>query len=148
MALSNWAENHTYRAQTVHTPSALEQLQEIVARARRIQVLGSRHTFSAIGDADELVSLARLAPDVVIDRAASSVGVGGAMRYGELAEGSRPSGLALANLASLPHISVAGAMSTATHGSGAATAIRDGGRRARAGSASDGELIMVRAGRA
>ncbi len=146
MALSNWAENHTYRAQTVHTPSTLEQLQEIVARARRIQVLGSRHTFSAIGDSDELVSLARLAPDVVIDRAAWSVGVGGAMRYGELAEVLLRERLALANLASLPHISVAGAISTATHGSGDGNGNLSTAVAALELVRSDGELITVRRG--
>ena len=68
MALTNWAQSHTYQARTVHTPSTLEQLQEIVARARRIQVLGTRHTFSDIGDSDELVSLERLDDAMVVDR--------------------------------------------------------------------------------
>jgi xylitol oxidase len=40
------------------------------------------------------------------------------VRYGELAVALASEGLALANLASLPHISVAGAIATATHGSG------------------------------
>jgi alditol oxidase len=116
MALSNWAGNHTYRARAVHRPATLEQLCEIIRSASRIRALGSRHTFSAIGDSDELISLAELPQDVVIDR--GSVSVPAAMAYGELAEVLLGEQLALANLASLPHISVAGAVATATHGSG------------------------------
>ena len=44
--------------------------------------------------------------------------MGASIRYGELAAVLRAEGLALGNLASLPHISVAGAVATATHGSG------------------------------
>jgi xylitol oxidase len=79
-------------------------------------VLGSRHTFSDIADSDELVSLAALPPDIAID--GRSVSCGAAVRYGELAPVLDEAGLALHNLASLPHISVAGAVATATHGSG------------------------------
>jgi xylitol oxidase len=118
MALTNWAQSHTYRACTVHTPSTLEELVQIVAAAPKIRVLGTRHTFSDIGDSDALVSLERIETGVSVDHDRSTVAVGGAIRYGELAEVLRRERLALANLASLPHISVAGAVSTATHGSG------------------------------
>src|ERR1043166_4709570 len=114
MALgTNWAGSYTYGARTLQRPQALEQLQEIVAGAPRIRVLGSRHTFSDIADSDELVSLARLPAGVSVD--GTSVTVGGAVRYGELAPVLDEAGLALHNLASLPHISVAGAVATATH---------------------------------
>jgi alditol oxidase len=115
---TNWAGNHTYRARTIHTPETIDQVREIVATAPRIRVLGSRHSFSDIADSAELVSLERLPPDVVVDRDAMTVSCGGAVRYGELAVELEREGLALANLASLPHIAVAGAVSTATHGSG------------------------------
>ena len=113
---ANWAGSYEYRARTIHEPDTVEQLQEILAAAPRIRVLGSRHTFSDIADSDELVSLARLPADVTVD--GTSVTVGGAVRYGELAPVLDEAGLALHNLASLPHISVAGAVATATHGSG------------------------------
>jgi len=92
-------------------------------------VLGSRHSFNAIGDSDELVSLEGLPADVVVDRAAGTVTCNAALKYGELATALAPQGVALHNLASLPHISVAGAVATATHGSGdangnLATAVR------------------------
>ncbi len=118
VALTNWAETYTYQARALHEPATLEQLQEIVSAAARIRVLGSRHTFSEIGDSAELVSLDRLPAEIAVDRGCSTVTVGGATRYGELAELLVAEELALANLASLPHIAVAGAVATGTHGSG------------------------------
>jgi xylitol oxidase len=115
---TNWAGNHTYRARAVHAPSTLEELRDLVARLPQFRVLGSRHTFTDIGDSAELVTLERLPRDLSVDRAAATVRVGGAVRYGELAADLGRQGLALANLASLPHIAVAGAVATATHGSG------------------------------
>jgi alditol oxidase len=114
----NWAGTHTYRAARIHRPSTVQEAQEIIAAAPRIRVLGSRHSFSDVADSDELIALDGLPPDVVVDRAARTVTVGAGIRYGELAEALRAEGLALHNLASLPHISIGGAIATATHGSG------------------------------
>ncbi|SDX90013.1 xylitol oxidase [Modestobacter sp. DSM 44400] len=120
----NWAGNHTYRAQRLHRPTSLEHLQEIVATAPRIRVLGSRHSFTGIADSAEMVSLEAVQTPATplagmdVDLAARTVSVGGGVTYGELAEVLRAAGAALHNLASLPHISVAGAVATATHGSG------------------------------
>ena len=121
--MRNWAGNHHYPATTVHRPATVEQVQELVARAPSVHALGSRHSFSAIADAAELLSLAPgpdggLAADVVVDRDAGTVSCSGGLAYGQLAGPLEEAGLALHNLASLPHISVAGAVATATHGSG------------------------------
>jgi alditol oxidase len=118
---SNWAGTYAYGAQLLHRPETVEQLQELVARAPRVGVLGSRHSFSDIADSAELVALDALPAGVVVDHAAGTVTCGGAVRYGELAETLHAEGVALHNLASLPHISVAGAVATATHGSGDAS---------------------------
>jgi xylitol oxidase len=118
MSQANWAGNYTYRANRLHRPSRLEQVQEIVVNASRVRVLGSRHSFTGIADSSELLSLDGLPADVVVDRAAGTVSFSAGLRYGELAEALQAEGVALANLASLPHISVAGAVATATHGSG------------------------------
>jgi xylitol oxidase len=114
----NWGGNYRYRAATLHRPGSLEELREIVAAAPRVRVLGSRHSFTGIADSAELVSLDALPAETVVDHAAGTVSVGGSTRYGELAETLKAEGLALGNLASLPHISVAGGVATATHGSG------------------------------
>lgn len=117
----NWAGNYTYRAERLHRPSTLEQVRAIVAATPRVRVLGSRHSFNDMADSTELVTLAALPADVVVDRAAGTVSFGAGMTYGELAGALRREGLALHNMASLPHISVAGAVATATHGSGDAS---------------------------
>ena len=114
----NWAGNYRYRATALHRPTTLDQVRELVAGATRLRPLGSRHSFTAIADSTELLSLDRLPADVVVDHAAGTVSFAAGLRYGELAETLRAEGVALANLASLPHISVAGAVATATHGSG------------------------------
>jgi xylitol oxidase len=115
---TNWAGNYHYRARAVHAPSTLDQLQALIGSLPRVRVLGSRHSFTDIADSEELVTLDAMPADVTVDVGSCRVSAGGAIRYGELAEGLGRSGLALANLASLPHIAVAGAVSTATHGSG------------------------------
>jgi alditol oxidase len=102
----------------VHAPSTVGELQETVAALPRVRVLGSRHSFTDLADSEELVTLDGLAPEVAVDRGDMTVSVGGAVRYGELAQELAREGLALANLASLPHIAVAGAVATGTHGSG------------------------------
>jgi xylitol oxidase len=116
----NWAGNHRYAARTLHRPTSVEQLQELVARTAHVRVLGSRHSFNDIADADELISLEALPDDVVIDPDAGTVSFAAGLRYGALVDALAGAGVALHNLASLPHISVAGAVATATHGSGVA----------------------------
>jgi xylitol oxidase len=114
----NWAGNHAYGAERLHRPSTLDEVREIVSAAAHVHVLGSRHSFNAIADSTELLTLERLPADVVVDRAAGTVSFGAGLTYGELAGALRDEGVALHNMASLPHISVAGAVATATHGSG------------------------------
>ena len=114
----NWAGNHRYPAEVLHRPGTLDQLRAIVAAAPSVHVLGSRHSFNAIADARELVSLDALPADIAVDRDAGTVSFSAGLRYGDLAAVLEQEGLALHNLASLPHISVAGAIATATHGSG------------------------------
>jgi len=116
--LTNWAGNYSYQAKKLHRPSTVEQLQEIIAQAAKVRVLGSRHSFNGIADSDELITLAELPHDVTVDRLAATVSLSANMTYGQLAEALRPERVALHNLASLPHISVAGAVSSGTHGSG------------------------------
>jgi xylitol oxidase len=114
----NWAGNYTYRAGRLHRPSTLDELRAIVAGACRVRVLGSRHSFTDIADSAELVTLDRMPADIAVDRSAGTVSFGAGITYGVLAAALRKERLALHNMASLPHISVAGAVATATHGSG------------------------------
>jgi alditol oxidase len=115
----NWAGNYRYGAQALHRPATVEEVQELVAAAPKVRALGSRHSFNSIADSSGiLVSLENLDPDIRIDAEARTVTVSGGTRYGTLAAELVRAGFALPNLASLPHISVAGAIATGTHGSG------------------------------
>jgi xylitol oxidase len=114
--MRNWAGNYEYGARVVHRPRTLDELRRMVAGAERIRALGSRHSFTGIADSDEVVSVAELAGEVTFGD--GIVEVPAAVRYGDLAGALNARDLALANLASLPHITVAGAVATATHGSG------------------------------
>ena len=117
--LTNWAGNYAYAAARLHEPASLDELQTVVRAAARLRVLGSRHAFNDIADTTgDLVSLARMPKIVELDRSASRVTIDGAIRYGDLCPVLDAAGYALPNLASLPHISVAGACATSTHGSG------------------------------
>ncbi|MDO0925114.1 FAD-binding protein [Streptomyces sp. TG1A-8] len=119
--VTNWARNITYTAKEFHRPRTLDTLRTLVAGSARIRVLGSGHSFNRIadpGDEGVLVSLAALPPVTDVDTAARTVRVSGGVRYAELARTVHAHGLALPNMASLPHISVAGSVATGTHGSG------------------------------
>jgi alditol oxidase len=119
MTLTNWAGNITFGAARVHRPGTLDELQSVVAASDRVRALGSGHSFSPVADTTaDLVSVAGLPArvDVSADRTTATVAAG--MRYGEVAVALQAHGLALHNLGSLPHISVAGAVATGTHGSG------------------------------
>jgi xylitol oxidase len=118
MTSTNWAGNFEYRAGNLESPGSIEELQDVVSSARRIKALGSRHSFNDVADSDRQVSLARLPALMEVHPESRTVTVGGGARYGEFAERLNGLGWALHNLASLPHISVAGAIATGTHGSG------------------------------
>ena len=75
MAVINWAGNYSFGADTLHRPATLDELREIVACAPNVRVLGTRHSFSGIADADELSASEALPADVVVDHAAGTVSV-------------------------------------------------------------------------
>jgi len=119
----NWAGNVEFRASRLSRPQSVDELQRLVAAAnaagRPVKALGTRHSFSTIADTDgELVSTVDLDGIVSIDRGEMTVTVEAGIRYGTLGSALHDSGLALANLPSLPHITVGGAVATGTHGSG------------------------------
>jgi xylitol oxidase len=115
----NWAGNLAYSAARFHRPATVEQVQAIVRASSKLRALGSRHSFNTIADTPaDLVSLERLDKLVALDRERGTVTVEAGIKYGHLGAYLHGEGFALHNMASLPHISVAGACATATHGSG------------------------------
>jgi xylitol oxidase len=117
--LTNWSGNLTYGTRQLTETASIERVQSFVRSHGRFKALGTRHCFNSIADSrDAFVSLKPMHEMVVVDSHARKVTVGAGVTYGVLAPYLESKGLALHNLASLPHISVAGACSTGTHGSG------------------------------
>ena len=114
----NWAGNLTYSTDHLLTPASIDEVRQAVKSCAKLRALGTRHSFNAIADSTKnQISLKQL-DSIDIDEKARTVTVGAGVTYGKLAPVIEARGYALHNLASLPHISVAGAISTATHGSG------------------------------
>jgi alditol oxidase len=115
----NWADNHTYRAARIHRPRSIDEVRRLVAASSMIRAIGARHSFNGVADSPgELIDLRDIDPDFVIDRDRRTVTAGAATSYGALAAHLQEQGWALQNMASLPHVSIAGAIATGTHGSG------------------------------
>ena len=117
MTETNWAGNLTYSGEVIR-PETIEGLQQAVARASSVRAISTRHSFCDIADADLVVDLGELPATIDIDTERNLARVGGLVSYGMLIPALAEHDLALHNLASLPHISVAGAIATGTHGSG------------------------------
>ncbi|MCI2957705.1 FAD-binding protein [Agromyces atrinae] len=120
MTQTNWAQNLEYRAATFESPGTVDELANLLAESTGpVRALGTRHCFNDIADTDgTLVSVASLPAVIEPDAERRVVRVAAGLRYGDIAPTLDEAGFALANLASLPHISVAGAVATGTHGSG------------------------------
>ena len=115
---TNWAGNIVYRAARVAWPRSVSEARELVGESGQVRAVGTGHSFNRIADTPGvLISLADLPPVIDVGPGAS-VTVAGGVRYGELSEQLNAAGYALPTMASLPHLSVAGAVATATHGSG------------------------------
>ncbi len=116
---TNWAGNLTYGTDNLHKPKTIEEAQEIIKKCKKIRSLGTKHCFNTIADSKEnQISSENFNQIISLDKENQTVTVGAGIKYGELCKYLDENGFALGNLASLPHISIAGACATATHGSG------------------------------
>ena len=117
--MTNWAGNVAFSAADFQRPRTVEALQRLVGTSRHVRALGTGHSFSPVADTSGLlVSLSGLTPVVEVDTELAQARVGAGLRYGDIVRRLDAAGLAVPNLASLPHLSVAGAVATGTHGSG------------------------------
>ena len=117
--LKNWAGNIEFSTEKVIRVKSLSELQHVVRNTGKLKIQGTRHCFNKIADSHEcLLSLRDMNKVIFMDKERGLVQVEGGITYGELAPILHQNGMALHNLASLPHISIAGAIATATHGSG------------------------------
>lgn len=135
----NWAGNVVYAAERVVSPKTVEEIQEAVRAHRQVKAVGTRHCFGRIADT-EGVQISTQGLNRIEAITPESVILGAGMRYGELAPSLQDNGLALHNLASLPHISIGGAIATATHGSGDSLGNLSTAVRAMELVAADGEI--------
>src|SRR5205807_350421 len=117
--LRNWAGNIEYSTQQQYSATSLDEVRAFVKKQNKLKVLGTRHCFNKIADSlDQFLSLKAMDKVVQLDEKNRTITVQAGMSYGQLCPYLDSKGWALHNLASLPHISIAGACSTATHGSG------------------------------
>ncbi len=120
-ARTNWAGNYSYKAKTLYEPGSIDELIDLVTTLDKQKALGSKHCFNDIADSPKSqISTAKLNEVISIDESAGMIHIEAGIRYGDFAPMLDEAGFAMHNLASLPHISVGGAISTGTHGSGIA----------------------------
>lgn len=138
MAEQNWSETYTYGAARIHRPESMAELQRLVRDVAHIRAVGARHCFNGIADSPGvLVDLNAMPAVVEVDAERRVACVSAGIRYSDVAPRVQEAGYALHNMASLPHITVAGAIATGTHGSG-------DGNRSLAGTMAGMEIIDAR----
>ncbi len=120
----NWAGDQRCRPAAVAIPGSIEEISTAIVRAgaqeRRVRVVGSGHSFSDITLTDGLqLRLDRLTRVLDLDRSSGLVRVQAGITIRELSAHLGEHGLALENLGDVDAQTVAGAIATATHGTGA-----------------------------
>lgn len=135
MAEQNWSETYTYGAGRIHRPETVAELQQLARDTAHIRAVGARHCFNGIADSPGMmVDLNALPASVSVDASRRVACVSAGMRYADVAPRVQEAGYALHNMASLPHITIAGAIATGTHGSG-------DGNRSLAGATAGMEIV-------
>ena len=122
----NWAGNQAMAPAAVEQPATTEQVADAVRRAarhgRRVKAVGSGHSFTGIALTDGvLLDLRRLSGLVAVDRESCRVEVQAGMPLHRLNAVLAEHGLGLTNMGDIDRQSIAGALSTGTHGTGRAS---------------------------
>ena len=117
--MQNWSKNVDFNDRAFLQPESLAELQELVRSNQKIRARGTAHCFNEIANTSSYaINLAKMPRVIEVSPETKSAKVSSGLTYGELAPELHNQGWALSNLASLPHISIAGSISTGTHGSG------------------------------
>ena len=119
----NWAGNQIAHPLSIEKPRSDEELLATVVSARErgetVKVVGSGHSFTSIAlTQGRLVSLENMSGIVGVDTDAQRVTVKAGTTLADLNVLLDQHGLALANLGDITYQTVAGAVSTGTHGTG------------------------------
>jgi FAD-linked oxidoreductase len=121
----NWAGNQKANPVSIDAPWSVGELAALVASAsgqgQKVKAVGSGHSFtSAAATNGRMIRLENLSGILHIDHASCQVTVGAGTRLSDLNTLLHTEGLALANLGDIAYQTVAGAISTSTHGTGKA----------------------------
>jgi len=142
--LTNWAGNFRFSAREVLQPGSVAELQAAVRDREHVKVLGTGHSFNGIADSTGAILLLDDLPSAIsLDPTTSTVRAAAGVTFGELGAYLHARGFGIPNLASLPHISLAGAFATGTHGSGVANPILAASVTALELVKADGELVKL-----
>lgn len=119
----NWGQNQTSKPKNFYEPADEADVQKIVREVRergeRLRVIGANHSWSAVGTSDHnLMRIDALDDLLHVDIDAMQVTVGAGIRLHALVRRLAKLGWAMQNLGSIDEQSVAGVMSTGTHGTG------------------------------
>lgn len=143
-ALTNWAANLTFSAREVLHPATLDEVRSAVRERDNVKVLGTGHSFNGIADCTQtILVLDTLKAEISLDPATSTVRATASMTFGALGAFLHRRGFSIPNFASLPHISLAGALATGTHGSGTANPVLSAAVVALELVRADGELVKL-----
>ncbi len=119
----NWAGDQSCRPRRIVRPANREELARASSRRRtgeKVSVAGSGHSFTEAALTDgTMLRIEALAGVIDADRASGLVEVGAGTVLADLNEELARLGLAMENLGDIDRQTVAGAISTGTHGTGA-----------------------------
>ncbi|AKL73040.1 FAD-linked oxidoreductase [Actinobacteria bacterium IMCC26256] len=120
-AWQNWGRNQTCNPIAIESPRSLLELRELVGSAdragQRVRIAASGHSFSDIACTDSrMLRIEALDRVIDLDREAMTVTVEAGIKLFVLNDELAKRGLALSNLGDIDKQTLAGALSTGTHG--------------------------------
>lgn len=120
---SNWSASVRNTPDQVVTPWTTASLQRVVetalAQGQKIKAVGSGHSFSPIAVADEVqVDLRNYTGIIALDQQTAQVTVRSGTKLWQIPQLLADTGLAMQNMGDINQQSIAGAISTSTHGTG------------------------------
>ncbi|WLR41363.1 FAD-binding protein [Bacillus carboniphilus] len=119
----NWSEQVKFTPEHILYPGTIEEVQtivkECVLKEKKIRVIGSGHSFSPLIETKQtLISLDHLQGVGQIDTGENTIEVLAGTKLYRLGELLHELGYAMENMGDIDQQSIAGAISTGTHGTG------------------------------
>ncbi|XOJ10664.1 D-arabinono-1,4-lactone oxidase [Corynebacterium striatum] len=116
---SNWSGSVRTNPQEFLQPRSIEEVSQAVQRVGSVRTVGAGHSFTPVAAGDDvMMNLDYLSGIVSVDRKRKRVRFLAGTRLRDVPRLLRPFGLALANQGDVDPQSLAGAISTSTHGTG------------------------------